>query len=323
VSVSSPAETGLGDRSPMLAVAGQPPSSGAWLEWKFDGHRCRIEHRGDDGPRLVSRGGRLVTDRFPEVSAAISAALGPRDAVLDGELVAPGPGGLPDFERLQARARSMATPARVAASPVSFVAFDLLALDGQDLTGRPLRERRALLDGLGLAAHPRLQLSPVFIDVDPAVLLATAREHGVEGIVSKRPGSRYAAGRRSKAWIKTVITQRSIFVVGAVAQGRSRRPGAVGSLLLGAPTSDGGLEFVGEVGTGWSRAEHAHLTTQLEALASDVCPFSCGADRLPRDAQFVRPVLQGLVAYREHRPGRLLRHPSWKGLTTEDRHPEP
>ena len=205
----------------------------------------------------------MVTDRFPEVAAALEEALGSRSAVLDGELVAPGEGGLPDFERLQARARTTATPARVAAHPVSFVAFDLLALDGLDLTGRPLWERRALLDGLGLDAHPRLLVSPVFTDVDPMVLLATARSYGVEGVVSKAPQSRYSSGRRSKAWIKTVVTQRSVFAVGGVAQGRSRRAGAVGSLLLGRPTGEGGLEFVGEVGTGWTSASYAELTARL------------------------------------------------------------
>jgi bifunctional non-homologous end joining protein LigD len=301
----------------MLAVAGDPPANGYWREWKFDGHRCRADTGRPDGPRLISRGGRVVSARFPEVVDALTAALRERTAVLDGELVAPGPGGRPDFERLQARARTTATQARVTASPVNFVAFDLLALDGVDLTGRPLRERRALLDELGVEVHPRLLLSPVFTDVDPAVLLAAARDHGVEGLVSKRPGSLYAAGRRSKAWIKTVLTERAELTVGGIAQGRARRPGAVGALLLGAPGRDGGLDYVGEVGTGWTRGEHARLTAALDELASPVCPFTAGLHHLPLNVRFVRPELRGVVAYREHRPGRLLRHPSWKGLITD------
>ena len=301
----------------MLAVAGDPPA-GRTYEWKYDGHRCMASRDEGGTTRLTSRAGRLVTDRFPEIAAAFEQALGSRGVVLDGELVAPGEGGLPDFERLQARARTTATPARVAAHPVSFVAFDLLALDGLDLTGRPLWERRALLDGLGLDTHPRLLVSPVFTDVDPMVLLDTARSYGVEGVISKAPQSRYSSGRRSKAWIKTVVTQRSVFTVGGVAQGRSRRPGAVGSLLLGRPTDAGGLEFVGEVGTGWTRADLVDLAARLAALATEVCPFTHGAERLPAGARFVRPELRGTVAYREHRPGRLLRHPSWKGLVLGD-----
>ena len=158
----------------------------------------------------------------------------------------------------------------------------------------------------------------MFTDVDPMVLLDTARSYGVEGVISKAPQSRYSSGRRSKAWIKTVVTQRSVFTVGGVAQGRSRRPGAVGSLLLGRPTDAGGLEFVGEVGTGWTRASLVDLAARLAALATEVCPFTHGAERLPAGAQFVRPELRGTVAYREHRPGRLLRHPSWKGLVLGD-----
>ena len=300
----------------MLAVAGDPPRQGDWhYELKFDGHRSMIFNRGE-GPRLVSRGGRVVTDRFPEVAEALRVVLGPRAAVLDGELVVPGQGGSPDFERLQARARAAATPTRRAASPVVFVAFDLLALDGVDLTARSLRDRRALLERLGLEAHYRLRLSPVFTDVDPRLLLAKAREFGLEGILSKKVSSPYAAGRRSRSWIKTVLAEQRVFTVGGIAQGRSRRPGAVGSLLLGASSGDGGLEFVGEVGTGWSRAEHARLAAVLVELLCGDCPFTAGAERLPVGARFVRPLLRGTVAYREHRPGRLLRHPSWKGLVS-------
>lgn len=298
----------------MLAVAGPPPTGPYWREWKFDGHRARAEIGLGDHPRLVSRGGRSIADRFPDVVEALRGLLEPRMAVLDGELVAPGERGLPDFERLQARARSRPTAARRAESPVNFVAFDLLALDGIDLTDRPLRERRGLLGDLGLETHARLLLSPVFTDVDPGILLGAARQHGMEGLVSKRPGSTYTGGRRSKAWIKTVLTERAEFTVGGVAQGRSRRPGAVGALLLGSPTSDGGLEFVGEVGTGWTRTEHARLTTELSQLRTLSCPFTVRAHQLPPDARFVEPTLHGLVAYREHREGGLLRHPSWKGL---------
>lgn len=299
----------------MLAVAGPPPTGPHyWREWKFDGHRARAETGPATPPRLISRGGRLITDRFPEVAEALQEVLGSRMAVLDGELVAPGTGGLPDFERLQSRARSAATAARRAESPINFIAFDLIALDGLDLTGRALRERRALLGKLALERHPRLLLSPVFTDVDPEVLLAAAREHGMEGVLSKRPSSRYSAGRRSKAWVKTVLTERAEFTVGGVSQGRSRRPGAVGALLLGSPTPTGGLEYAGEVGTGWTRAEHARLTTELSQLATATCPFSEGAHRLPADVRFVHPTLRGLVAYREHHAGGLLRHPSWKGL---------
>jgi len=189
---------------------------------EYDGHRCRIVSERSGRVRLVSRGGRTVTAAFPDVAGAVTDVLGGRMAVLDGELVAPGPGGRPDFERLQARARTRATPSRVAATPVVFVAFDLLALDGVYLTARPMHGRRDLLEELDLGRDPRLLLSPVFVDVDPDVLLAVAREHGVEGLVSKRVNSLYSAGARSKAWIKTVLTETREFVVCGVARGGAR-----------------------------------------------------------------------------------------------------
>ena len=161
------------------------------------------------------------------------------------------------------------------------------------MTGCGLRERRARLDELGLEVHPRLVCSPVFTDADPRVLLDTARRFGVEGIVTRAPGSTYQMGRRSKSWVKSVIVQRAVFTVAGVAQGRARRPGAVGSLLLGRPDPGGGWEYVGEVATGWTRAEHAELTDRLDALASEVCPFTVGAHRLPAGARFVRPELEG------------------------------
>lgn len=298
----------------MLAVAGDPPPRSAWTEWKFDGHRTRADTGLVNGPRLVSRGGHIVTHRFPEIVDALVDVVGTRMAVLDGELVVPGAGGLPDFDRLQRRSRVTPTRNRVALDPVTLVCFDLLALGGIDLTRRPLRERRALLDELIPEGHPRLMRSPVFRDVDPAVLLDAARAHGMEGVVTKRPTSTYTLGARSKSWVKTVITERAEFLIAGSAQGRARRPGAFGSLLLGTPTPAGGLEFVGEVGTGWSRSEHARLSRLLAELSVDECPFTKGADRVPVGARFTHPVLRCLVAYREHRPGALLRHPSWKGL---------
>jgi len=100
--------------------------------------------------------------------------------------------------------------------------------------------------------------------------------------------------------------------------GRRPSPEAVGALLVGTRTPGGGLEYVGEVGTGWTRAEHARLVAQLVELATKESPFTAGDHRLPRDARFVRPELVGRVAYREHRPGGLLRHPSWKGIVQPD-----
>lgn len=299
--------------APMLAVAGDPPAgSSYWHEPKFDGYRVGVVVE-DGQARLVSRGDRSLTAAFPTLAAAATAAAAGRSMVLDGEVVAVGAGGRPDFEALQARARRRGHG--TGGPALRLVLFDLLHLDGHDLLDAPLWRRRELLEGLGLDQTPGVGLSPVFRDVDPAVLLRAVGDHALEGVVTKRVTSTYQPGRRSRAWVKTVIRHHTYVVIGGWHQGRARRAGAVGALLVGVPDPDGGgLRYVGSVETGWTRAEHAELAALLHDRVRPACPFAQPAASLPRAAVWVEPELTGRVAYREWTSTGMLRHPSWKGL---------
>ncbi|WP_309232938.1 hypothetical protein [Blastococcus sp. TML/C7B] len=173
---------------PMLATAGVlpgPDEDHRWgYEFKWDGVRAVAAVRAGSLV-LTSRKGTAITVRYPEVGR-LPAALDGHDAVVDGEIVLMDADGRPDFGALQNRMHRTGpeVPRMAAARPVSYLVFDLLAWDGEDLTGRPYAERRARLDALGLAGH-RWVATPWFSGGGEGVL-AASEENGLEGVVAKR-----------------------------------------------------------------------------------------------------------------------------------------
>jgi bifunctional non-homologous end joining protein LigD len=160
---------------------------------------------------------------------------------------------------------------------------------------------------------PHWQVPPWFHG-GGASALATSRAQGLEGIVAKQLASVYESGRRSTAWRKVKHVNMQEVVVGGWKPGSGRREGSIGSLLLGIP-ADGGLRYVGHVGTGFTDAMLDDLGRQLRKLERRTSPF---AEPLPRadakDAHWVTPRLVGEVAYGEWTRDDRLRHPSWRGL---------
>lgn len=305
--------------APMLAVDGRPPSGGAWAyEWKWDGYRCCLRVAATGTTRLTSRNGNDLTPTYPELAQAGPGPLAGRSAVLDGEIVALGPDGSPDFGRLQRR-HQRRHPGRelLAEIPVVYFAFDLLALDGERLLSQPYRRRRAALEALPDDATGRIAVPPVHLgaDADPGQLLAVAERHGLEGLVAKRLDSPYLPGRRSPRWVKTPLVRTVEVVVGGWQAGAGRRTGTVGSLLVGARDEDGRLRYVGHVGSGFSEAVLADLDTRLAGLSRTRSPF---AEPVPRErarlAHWVEPRLVGEVAFRAWTREGRLRQPSWRGL---------
>ncbi len=235
--------------------------------------------------------------------------------MLDGELVAFDHHGRPSFGTLQQRMHvaDAAAARRLSATvPVVYVIFDLLHLDGRSLLGETYDARRELLDTLELDGAS-WQVSPVFSGPG-ADVLAASRTQGLEGVVAKRHTSRYEPGKRSPAWRKIKHVRTQEVVVGGWRPGNGRRAGRIGSLMLGIP-DDGGLRYVGQVGTGFTEALLTDLGARLARLARKSSPF---ADQLPsavrRDAHWVTPKLVGEVAFTEWTSDGLLRHPSWRGL---------
>jgi bifunctional non-homologous end joining protein LigD len=262
--------------------------------------------------RLDSRAGKTLAESFPEIVAALGETAPGRRLAVDGELVVLGPTGVPDFERLQRRLTAKPSPALRERHPVSYLAFDLVDLDGDSTMDMPYEQRRDLLAGLALT-HPRLVVPDHQVDVVPNKLMAIANTFGLEGIVCKRLDSRYRPGR-STAWTKHPIRKRLEVVIGGWIPGQAGGPGA---LLVGRPVASTRkrVEFVGAVGTGWSVASGRMLQRQLEAIRRDTPPFTRPVPaEYTRGVRWVQPRLIVDVDYRAFTVGGLLRHPSYKGL---------
>jgi len=312
---SAPADTAVEVPLPMLATAGElpPPEEDAlWgYEFKWDGVRAVAAVRGG-ALGLTSRKGTDITVRYPEVGRLPDGLVG-HDAVLDGEIVAMDENGRPDFGVLQNRMhRTGPEVGRMAAAmPVTYLVFDLLSWDGEDLLARPYAERRERLDALGLAGH-RWVATPWFRGGGAGVR-AASEENGLEGVVAKRLTSPYRPGLRSPDWRKVKNVRTQSVVVGGWRPGQGRRAGGVGSLLFGVPDGEGNLVYAGHVGTGFSDQDLKDLKRMFTARSTS--PFHGTLPReVTRDAHWVEPELVGEVAYAVWTADGRLRHPSWKGI---------
>lgn len=288
----------------MLAVTGPLPSGPGWgYEFKWDGVRSIAQITGDR-VRFFARSGAEVTAGYPELTG-LGPAVTSDDAVLDGEIVLVDDAGHPSFtllaERIHVRDAGRAA-AMAAARPATYMIFDLLRLDGVDLSAMRYEERRAALDGLGLAGDHWLT-PPMF--TDGAATRAAAGEHALEGVVAKRLDSPYRPGRRSPEWVKFKLDTTAEFVVGGWRPGKR----ALGALLVGVP-GPGGLTYRGRVGGGISGASERALLAALRDLASDASPFAGGVARAEaKDATWVRPELVIEVRYGQQTPDGRLRFP--------------
>ena len=302
---------------PMLAVSGSaPPQDGNWaLEMKWDGVRA-LAFIETGKLRLMSRTGRDITMAYPEL-AGLGAAIARKQVLLDGEIVVFGAGGWPEFEALQPRihVRDAQQAARLAEqNPVSYLAFDLLQLDGRSLVDRPYRERRELLDSLAISG-PFWQAPPSFPGEDFDAVREVSRQHSMEGIVAKRLDSRYLPGARSDSWLKIKNSRRQEVVVAGWKPGKGNREGQVGSLLIGLHEPDGALAYAGHVGTGFTVETLRMLGRLLAPLRRDTSPFD---EPVPpehaRTAVWAEPSLVIEVAFDLWTRAGRMRAPVYKGL---------
>ncbi len=303
----------------MLATAGHlPPDDRGWAyEMKWDGVRV-IAFVEQGTVQLWSRTGRDVTHSYPELQE-LAGAVGAARAVLDGEIVAFGGGEWPSFEALQQRI-NISSPAQIrlaaAQVPVSYLAFDLLCLDGRPLLDEPYAGRRALLDGLGLSGR-HCQTPPSFTDVTGAELVAVSKQHGLEGIVAKRLSSRYDPGKRSPAWRKIKNVYRQEAVVGGWKPGEGNREGLIGSLLIGVQGA-AGLDYAGHVGTGFTQEALAMLGRRLFPLRRDTSPFAAPVPpEHARAAVWAEPRLVIEVAFAGWTSADVMRAAVYKGLRND------
>lgn len=312
-----------GEVSPMLAVAGPLPKddSGWAYEFKWDGIRA-IGHVDGGRIRITSRNGNDLSGSFPELRA-LGEELGSRQVVMDGEIVAFDDDGRPRFQRLQPRihAADAAKAKRLAATqPVVYVIFDLLYADGRSVMAEPYEERRRRLEALGLdrAKGASWTLSPRFVGPG-ADILEASKSQGLEGVLAKRLDSPYLPGRRSPMWTKVKNILMQEVVIGGWTPGAGHRQGRFGSLLLGIP-GDGGLEYVGQVGTGFSDAVLGDLMKALTGRRTKNSPFAGEVPRPYRQvATWTEPTLVGEVSFSEWTTEGRMRHPAWRGIRDDKR----
>jgi bifunctional non-homologous end joining protein LigD len=294
---------------PQLAtLVDSVPPGDEWLhEIKFDGYRmiCRIDK---GGAALLTREAHDWTARFSAIVEAVK-ALPVRQAVLDGEIVALKDDGTTDFQLLQNSLREKA-PANL----VYFV-FDLLYLDGRDLTGSPLLARKEQLEKLFKAkqksASDRIRFSEHWVGQGEA-LFKKACESGLEGIISKRKDQPYRP-TRSRDWLKIKCVHSQEFVIGGYSDPAGARSG-LGALLLGVYDDEGSLHYAGRVGTGFSEKTLADLRARLDKLGQRSSPFVDPPGRQSKDVHWVKPELVGEVVFTQWTQDNVLRHPSFRGL---------
>lgn len=287
---------------PCSPRAGDIPIRGKWLcEIKHDGYRTQ-SHLNRDCAALYSRRGHDWSDRFTPIVQAL-AAIAAESAILDGEIVVLGNGGIADFRMLQADLSARRTDRLV------YFIFDLLYVNGFDLRACALQDRSAVLSQLIPRDHTRIRLSEQF-QIAPENVFKEACRLGFEGIVCKELGSRYRSGE-SDDWIKVKCTNSETFPIIAFVEKLGAHPRRIASLYLGR-WEEGKLLYAGKAETGFKRQMLYDLRERLDPHIRKTSPLSVAVKK-PK-ATWVEPVAEAEIEYSTLTAGNILRMPVFKGI---------
>jgi len=299
---------------PMLAHIAEPFDSEDFIfELKFDGSRTlafigeklRLQNR-----RLLS-----ITHRYPELK--LRDDVNARETILDGEIVVT-KDGKPDFGMLQTR-EHVGDELRIEllsqTTPATFIAFDLLYLDGRSLVDIPLMERRARLEKI-VTESPRLLLSR-YIETHGRRYFEEVKKLGLEGAMAKRKRSTYQVGKRSRDWLKLKAVKTTDCVIVGYTPGEGWRSGYFGALAIGA-YSEGKLEFMGKVGTGFDEGSLKSISSLLKVRETNVKPVEAEPSY---EVKWVKPELVCEVKFMDVTPDLKLRAPVFRWLRS-DKGPE-
>ena len=282
------------------------------LERKLDGERC-VARKVGDSVRLESRTGKDLTSTYPEVRAAV-AAQESRNLLLDGEVVVYD-GDQTSFTRLQQRiGLTRPSPEQVAKHPVVYCVFDLLEVDGKDLTHQPLVVRRAKLASK-IRSSSALQPTEAWHE-DSQRRFTEACRSGWEGLIAKRADAPYVAGR-SKNWLKLKCVWEQEFVIGGYTEPSGSRTD-FGALLVGY-YEQGALRYAGKVGTGYTKSTLNDLGLRLRNLEA-AGPAFVDTRPIPRGAHWTKPELVAQIGFAEWTSDARLRQPRFLGLR-DDKNP--
>ena len=303
--------------APMLStLTDKVPKGDDWIfEVKWDGVRGLV-YIDDGSVAIYTRNNNRCERQYPELQA-LPHYIKAKQAILDGEIVVMDERGVSHFELIQPRihtqdAKAIAKMAQK--NPAHLFVFDLLYLDGRDLRGEPLVERKRLLRKI-VKPFALLRVSESFEGSGEA-LLDAARQTGLEGLIAKRRTSTYES-RRSGNWLKVKLTSEQEFVIGGYTPGE-REP--FGSLAVGY-YEDGKLHYAGNVGTGFNARNLAELWSLLEPLKTAKSPFA-GKDKIPRGTEWVKPRLVAQVRFANWTDDKKLRAPVYLGLRNDKTAPE-
>ena len=284
----------------LATLADTPPAGDAWLhEVKYDGYRALLAVGGGQA-KAYTRKANDWTPQFAQIAAA-AAKIEVGSALIDGEVVALDEHGMPSFSALQNAIKAQ--------KPMVFFAFDLLEIDGTDLTHLPLTERKARLKPLIEAAGAPFVYADHVRGGGEDVLNALCRS-GYEGIVSKRADGKYS-GRRTPGWLKIKCIKRQEFVIGGWKVSDKRH--GFSSLLLGYYEGERFI-YAGRVGTGFNGDSLEDIARRMEPLAIPKPAFETLTTDARRGARWVKPELVAEIAFTEMTPDGSLRHPSFLGL---------
>lgn len=277
----------------MTAVAGRLPVNQRGWAWELKQSGVRaLAVLDEHGLRWQGRDSAPAPGSHPAL-ARMADDLGGRKLVLDGVI----------------------SPPR---DKPSYRAFDVLRIDGHDLTAEPYAVRRKLLRSLGLSRSPVIEILPSHRGLGPAQLAQLARQHDAAGIVGKHLASPYRPGQASQDWIELDLLRGCEAVIGGWQPSQDHEPDHVGAVLLGVYTQARQLVYIGRVHSGFTDASRRALASVLEELATDSCPFTGrGPTGRDRNARWVRPTLIADVNYRAITADGRLRQPTWRGLRTD------
>ncbi len=298
-------------RPPQLAtLVDAVPAGNGWMhEIKFDGYRAVVAAAGA-AIVLYTRSGKDWTDKFVPLVERLRALALPT-CLIDGEIVAYGDDGNPDFSALQSVLKR-GHGSQKDSDKLSFYAFDLLELEGEDLTPLTNIERKERLEALLATAQPPIHVADHVIGAGEKLHRAMC-EAGQEGIISKKIDAKYTS-TRSKAWLKVKCTRRQEFLI--VGWKKSTAKGRPFSSLLLAQYENGALVYKGNVGTGFNGDTLQDLARRMEKLKRDEPPVEI--DRASsRGVTFIKPELVAEIAFAEFTAEGSVRHGSFLGLRAD------
>lgn len=309
---------------PMLAHSSKPFNDKNWIvELKYDGTRtiAYVDTK-KKFVKLLNRRLTNFTSRYPEIKKGLLDAIDKRKVrkiILDGEIVVLNEKGIPDFYKLSQR-EHITSPFKIEiyskSMPATYILFDVLYLNGKDITSVELIERKKILESV-IKENSFIIISEIFDGKYCKKIFQRIKKTKFEGIVLKKKDSKYIIGKRSHLWLKVKTLNTIDCIILGYTEGSGWRKEFFGALVLGV-YYNGKLKYIGKVGTGWSVEDLKLIKKMMDKVKTKRCPFKEVPEDLRDEKIFwLKPKLVCEVEYLEFSKGMELRAPSFKRLRND------